>query len=210
MQKSDLSKKEYAELIRTISEIVRDKGLKATTMDVVANSLGMSKRTLYEIFGSKSDMIRETFMELGKKNKELVKEMIGTSQNVMEGLIKVFKFNRDWLSAVNVEFFRDMDRLYKEERECYEISHDAHYEEMMSVFERGVKEGMFRKDVDFMVQSRIVGIQMESLKRMEEIFPKDITLIRVYDAIILGFLRGLASPKGMKMLDQLSAELVHH
>lgn len=210
MQRSDLTEKEYNELIRKISQIVMDKGLKATTMDVVANVLGMSKRTLYEIFDSKSDMIRETFRQLGIINKQLVRDMIDSSQNVMEGLIKVFKHNRDWLSSVNVEFFRDMDRLYKEERECYETSHDSHYEEMSSLFERGVREGMFRKDVDFIVQSRIVGIQMESLKRMEEIFPKDITLIRVYDAIILGFLRGLASPKGMKLLDSLSEELVHN
>lgn len=210
MQRTDLTEKEYNELITKISQIVMDKGLKATTMDTVAVSLGMSKRTLYEIFGSKSDMLRETFRQLGLRNKENVREMINSSQNVMEGLIKVFKQNRDWLSSVNVEFFRDMDRLYKEERECYENSHDSHYGEMLSLFERGVKEGMFRKDVDFIVQSRIMGIQMESLKRMEEIFPEDITLIRVYDAIILGFLRGLASPKGMKLLDTLTQELVHN
>ena len=187
-----------------------DKGLKGATMDTVAASLGMSKRTIYEIFESKSDMLKETFRQLEIENKELVKRTMESSMNVMEGLISVFRFNRDWLSSLNVDFFRDMDRLYKDERKRYDESRRTRYQEVKALFDRGVKEGMFREDVDFIVQSRIMGIQMESLKRMEEVFPQDITLLRVYDAIILGFLRSIASEKGMKVLDKLSGEFIHN
>lgn len=208
MRRKENHSVENGDLIIKISQIVADKGLKSTTMDMVAHELGMSKRTLYELFGSKSEMIRETFRVLTKRNKEIVAETFKNSKNVMEALIKVFCFNRDWLQKVNVSFFRDMDRLYKEERESYEDSRRARHEEMMEIYKLGVEQGMFRKDVDFNVQSRIMGIQMESLKRMEEIFPKDISLLRVYDALILGFLRSIASPEGMGVLDSMSSELI--
>ena len=208
MRRKENHSPENGDLLIKISQIVADKGLKSTTMDMVAHELGMSKRTLYELFGSKSEMIRETFRVLTKRNKEIVAETFKNSKNVMEALIKVFCFNRDWLQKVNVSFFRDMDRLYKEERESYEDSRRARHEEMMEIYKLGVEQGMFRKDVDFNVQSRIMGIQMESLKRMEEIFPKDISLLRVYDALILGFLRSIASPEGMGVLDSMSSELI--
>ena len=210
MRRKENHSSENGDLLIKISQIVADKGLKSTTMDMVAHELGMSKRTLYELFGSKSEMIRETFRVLTKRNKEIVAETFKNSKNVMEALIKVFCFNRDWLQKVNVSFFRDMDRLYKEERESYEDSRRARHEEMMEIYKLGVEQGMFRKDVDFNVQSRIMGIQMESLKRMEEIFPKDISLLRVYDALILGFLRSIASPEGMGVLDSMSSELTKH
>lgn len=210
MRRKENHSSENGDLLIKISQIVADKGLKSTTMDMVAHELGMSKRTLYELFGSKSEMIRETFRVLTKRNKEIVAETFKNSKNVMEALIKVFCFNRDWLQKVNVSFFRDMDRLYKDERESYEDSRRARHEEMMEIYKLGVEQGMFRKDVDFNVQSRIMGIQMESLKRMEEIFPKDISLLRVYDALILGFLRSIASPEGMGVLDSMSSELTKH
>lgn len=207
MQRSDLKEEEYSALARKIVPIIVEKGLKSTTMDIVALRLGMSKRTLYEIFGSKSDMIKEALNELERQNREVVQQAFNSTENVMEALIKIFKSNRDRLGSVNVNFFRDMDRLYKDKRENYDRTSNARHEEMQQIFQKGVEQGMFRPDVDYKVQSRIMGIQMESLKRAEELFPADITLRRVFDAIIVGFLRSIASEKGMRMLDNLTKDL---
>ena len=54
---------------------------------------------------------------------------------------------------------------------------------------------------------RMMKVQMESVKRMEELFPPDITLLQIYDSISLGFLRSIASPAGMKLLDASAREL---
>lgn len=175
-------------------------------MDTVASRLGMSKRTLYEIFGSKDEMIKATIEELERSGREFVARTFSTTENVMEALIKVFKHNRDNMRSISVDFFRDLD-LYKDKRATYDRTRHARYDEIMKMFEKGVEEGMFRPDVDYKVQTRIMGIQMEGLKRMEEFFPSDITLLRVYDAIIVGFLRSIASPKGMGILDRLTHDL---
>lgn len=208
MQSSDNKLKETSHLVCRILPIVMEKGLKSATMDIVASRLGMSKRTLYEIFGSKDEMIKACIEELGRSNEEFVKRTFASTSNVMEALIKVFMRSRDNMQKVNVEFFRDLD-LYKDKRETYE-KHRADYETMMRIFERGVSEGLFRADVDYRIQSRMMTIQMESLKRMEELFPPDISLVRVFDAIIVGFLRSIASPKGMRTLDSLTKGLLQN
>lgn len=205
MQRSDLKQEDFLHLVRRIIPVLMEKGLKSTTMDSVASILGMSKRTLYEIFGSKDEMIKVCITEMGRANKEFADRTFTETSNVMEAFIKVFRHNRDNMQRMNVEFFRDLD-MYKDRRETYEKTRAGH-DAMQQVFERGVREGLFRSDLDFPIQSRIMAIQMESLKRMEEFFPADISLLRVFDAIILGFLRSIASPKGMMVLDELTSRL---
>lgn len=209
MQTSDF-KQEKIQLAKKIVPIVLEKGLKSTTMDTVASRLGISKKTLYQVFESKDEMIRESLSELERSNKAFVNETFASTENVMEALIKVFKHNRDRFGSLNVNFFKDMDRLYKDKRAAYDKNRDSHHMEMQKMFERGVNQGMFRSDVDYKIQSRIMGIQMESLKRMEELFPADIKLQRVFDAIIVGFLRSIASEKGMRILDNLTKELTNY
>ena len=58
MELKDLKEEHYLRLIKAISEIIVKKGPSHTSMDYVASTLNMSKRTLYELFGSKDDMIR--------------------------------------------------------------------------------------------------------------------------------------------------------
>lgn len=207
MQHADTKGKEYRNLLNRIVPIILEKGLKSTTMDTVAASLGMSKRTLYEIFGSKSNMLKETIEALERQNQQYFTSVFENTENVMAAFIEVFKHNRDLIGNVNVEFYRDMDRLYKDRREDYEKSREYRYEKMIQMFLKGVEQGMFRPDVDYKVHARMMGLQMEGLKRIEELFPPDITIQRVFDTIIIGFLRSIASEKGMKMLDNLTDNL---
>ena len=202
MQRSDLKEEEYQDLLNRIVPLMLKKGLKSTNMDFVASSLGISKRTLYEIFDSKEEMIKEVLGAVERQSHDFSVEAFSSSANVMEAMIKIFKYNRDLVGSVNVEFYRDMDRLYKRSREDYENYRLKRHETMLNIFRKGVEEGMFRTDVDYNVQSRIMGVQMEAMKRIEELFPPEITLLQVFDTLIISFLRSIASEKGMKVLDE--------
>lgn len=203
MNREDLSEQEYQNLIEEIYRITIKRGLKASTMDHVAKTLGMSKRTLYEIFGSKNEMICAVFEEIHQRHKARIKEVFDHSKNVMEAMLTIFQDQRDLMERVNASFFRDMDTYYKEMRPAYEKVDSEHDHEMLKLFRRGVEQGVFRSDVNYAVQTKMMKVQMESLKRMEELFPPGITLLEAYDSINIGFLRGIASPKGMKMLDAI-------
>lgn len=207
MQRSELKEKDYHKLLEKILPIILEKGLKGTTMDIVASRLCISKRTLYEVFDSKTTMIKEVLHLLGDKSQKFVNDSFAKADNVMEAFVEIFKYNRDLVKRVNVEFYRDMDNLYKDRREDYEKTRESRHEMMLKMYNLGVEQGMFRQDVDYNVQSRMVGLQMEALKRMEELFPPGITLQRVFDSIIVGYLRSIASPGGMKILDNLTRDI---
>lgn len=194
------------ELLRSIRDILFRKGLKATTMDLVAAELHISKRTLYERFESKSNMVKEVFQWMTEDHRNFVKQAFANASNILEAVITIYIEHRNNMSRTSVEFFRDMDNLYKKERSRYDDLGKKRHNEMLHIFNEGVQQGMFRPELDYTLQLSIMSLQMESLKRMEKIFPPEIERVNVYDAIILGFLRSISTPQGVELLDSIIEE----
>ena len=207
MKKEEVSQEQYLKILDCIVPILMKNGLKATTMDSLATNMQMSKRTLYEIFGSKDEMFREAHKYFHNKMAEKLKHIFENSGNVMEAIINCFLYNRDLMSIVSADFVRDMEQLANKDNLISESQRRHHYQNLYEVLQQGVKQGYFREDVNLKVQCRMVSIQMESLKRTEELFPDDITLLEVYDSIIVGFLRGISSKKGLEELEKFMPSL---
>lgn len=194
-------RKATPELLSAILEIVYQRGPKAATMDIVADSLGISKRTLYEFFSSKREMLFQTLeydrMRQGRKHAAIIAD----EPNVMAAMIAIFLDLRDMMANIGVAFFRDMDECFPELRDSLRNIEEKHHKIVLDFFRQGIDEGVFRPDVNIRAAWLLIHIQFESLKRMEEHFPPGITLLEAFDSIALSFLRSIASSEGMKVLD---------
>lgn len=196
------NKIEYEKLLEYITDSLIQKGIKALTMDSLAVSLQMSKRTLYEIFGSKENMIEEALKNFHERQAGFHKKTFESSDNIMEAMVKSLLATRQMMSHASVDFFRDMESYFNDKPNKREIE-EFKFVAIEKLFRLGEEQGFFRKGLNARVQWRILIIQMESLKNMEELFPPDITLLEVYDSICLGFLRAISSEKGLKYLDSV-------
>lgn len=202
MKKQDISEQQYEKIMECFIKALMKNGLKATTMDSLAANLQMSKRTLYEIFGNKEELFIEAQKYFHKKNAEKLYEIFSSSENIMEAIIKCILYNRDLMSNLNTEFIRDIHQANEKKDLFPKSQKQHHYNDLIEVLQRGVAEGFFRKDLNLTVQCRILSIQMEALKRTEEIFPEDISLLEIYDNVIIGFLRAISTKKGLDELEK--------
>lgn len=209
MTKTEIAESDYRALLDKISYIIFRNGLKATTMDTVAALLGMSKRTLYEIFESKSAMINEAIDYMTREHQREIASIFDSSDNVMEAMLLTSEHQCEMMQKMSPDFFSDMDHHFKEVRSHYDDCSSPRRSAMMRMFAAGVQQGVFRDDVDYRIQMRLMELQMESLKRMEEVFPSDITLAQAYRSISLGFLRSIASVKGMEMLEKINSRKIN-
>lgn len=105
MKREEMSPQAYDSLINGIMMILLQNGLKATTMDSIASALQISKRTLYEIFSSKTEMVTCALEAFHEKHSAAVKEIFLNASNVMEGILKGFFAHRDLMRQTNVNFF---------------------------------------------------------------------------------------------------------
>jgi len=204
MDKTDISAEQLGELARRIFPIIAEKGLSHTTMDLLARRLSMSKRTLYEIFGSKDEMIRIIMGCLNKDYAKSLQEICSRSDNMMEIMANAMIYQQQSMSKLSAAFFRDMDNRYIHLRGEYESTSKKMSVHIRKAIEMGISEGVFRKDANYNVILPLIRVQMESLKRMEEFFPPGITIVEAYNWISLGFLRSIATPEGMMTLERLT------
>lgn len=204
MERKTLTDAENEKLLNAIAPIVFERGPSHTTMDLVAQQLSISKRTLYEVFESKDQMLREVLDHFFTIHKLKVESLMRSASNVMEALAKFLVFHKNMMvDKVGVDFFRDMDSSYRSLRDHYETKSQDWSRYMVIAIRLGMRQKVFRADCIPEMIVKMLGIQMEALKRMEEAFPPEISLAEVYNYIGLGFLRGIASEKGMKILDSL-------
>ena len=82
-------------------------GIRNVTMDDIAVSLGISKRTVYEIFKDKSDLIQTCLKKLtedGERNKTMV---VSKSSNVIEAIFVFMQEGIKAINSINPVFFKD-------------------------------------------------------------------------------------------------------
>ena len=203
MTKEDMTKEAYEALLDSIIDIVKKNGMVASTMDSIASSLQMSKRTLYEIFNNKEEMINKVLdgyhLRMAKRHKEIAE----ASANEIEAILEIFVYARDEIAKMNANFYNDMDYYYSQAKLNSRETQFTYLQNMVNLIKTGMTKGYFRTDINYLLHFRMMILQMESLKKMEETFPPDISLLDVYDAGCLGFLRGIASYKGLRILDKL-------
>lgn len=100
-----ISKETYNRILETVSLSLRERGFKATTMDLIASQLSMSKRTLYEIFENKDQMFVETIKYSRRILKAVITRIFTQSSTVIEALVKVLRFHLAEMKRVNPVFF---------------------------------------------------------------------------------------------------------
>lgn len=206
MEQSNVRQETYESLLKAIFPIIIHNGMKGTSMDKVAASLSMSKRTLYEIFGSKTEMLIAAIRYFHKKQLQNVVKIFNTSPTVMHAFYRVLRLQQQTTQKINVRFLKDMDEYYSDLRSLYENDHSQSSRDFLAAIQVGVEQGVFRDDLNYQLLSRMFRLQMESLKRMEDLLPEDIPITDALETISIGFLRSISSHKGYDLLETILAE----
>ncbi|MCM1152281.1 MAG: TetR/AcrR family transcriptional regulator [Muribaculum sp.] len=199
----NLSQQELDAIYQSVNSILFSKGMKAATMDNVAASLGMSKRTLYEIFGSKDQLIFDTLSYNNRLHIAKIEKIFSECANVLEACIKITLDFAENMRNVSPEFFRDMDHFYRDMRPNYEDLREKRRAKILEVFHKGVRQGVFRPDINYNLYLEMFDLQMEALKRAEGKLPSDISIAEIHVTMMLVSLRGISSSEGIRIFDEL-------
>jgi TetR/AcrR family transcriptional regulator, cholesterol catabolism regulator len=173
-------------------------GIRSITMDHIANELGISKRTLYEIFKDKDDLVFQAITEGANAHKKLCFKIVGESDNVIEAIFKIGKLNTDILGKMNPLFFEDLKKFHRE------IYHNIHqkgelrdYNLTKSLFERGVSEAVFSDDLNMEIVNLFAHKILDIIHSQEfsDYKPEEIN-----KSVLLPFFYGIATEKGRELI----------
>lgn len=190
-------------IIDTAVEAFSAHGFKSITMDDIATSLGISKRTLYEVFSDKETLLEECILKGQKEGDEFLKNVLATSGNVLEVLLKCYQRSIEQFHATNKKFFEDIKK-YPKAYALMTNRHNQDSEEMVNFFKEGVKQGIFRDDVNFAIINLLVREQIDVLMNTD--ICKEYSFLEVYESIMFTFLRGISTEQGAHELEAFIRE----
>lgn len=191
---------------RIIEEAIRQFmkfGVRHVTMDDLANNLAISKRTVYEVFKDKNELITTCMQHLSWQQEARQNELLDSTQNVIELMISTMQEGIKAFNSINPVFFYDLKKYYPmvwnqkhlEQREK-SLNH------IHTQLRKGINEGLFRKDFDIELVSKLFYEQM-NLIGDDTIFPKeDYNYADLFKNLMINFIRGISTRKGIDVIEQ--------
>lgn len=188
-------------ILKISMEEFKSKGIRAVKMDDIAALLGISKRTLYEIYSNKEELLLECvkFQE-GQYDAYMASFEKDPSNNVIDIIIEFYNKQIQWLADVNPLYFSDIQK-YSQVVSYFERRDIERKQDKMIFYQRGIREGVFRDDVDYDVLSRILKASIDYIKQTQ--MYKEYDLTRILNNIIMLFIRGVCTYDGIKQFDAL-------
>lgn len=178
-------------------------GIKSITMDDIATSLGISKRTLYEVFADKESLLEECILKEQNETEKFIRSVLGNSKNVLEVLLKFYQRSIEKFHSTNKRFFEDIKK-YPKAYELMRNHRNQDSEESIRFFMDGVRQGIFRDDVNFALVNMLVREQLNLLLNTD--ICKQYSFLEVYESIMFTYLRGISTERGARELEAFISE----
>lgn len=184
-------------------ELFRESGIKSITMDDIAASLGISKRTLYEVYRDKETLLKECILKSQLEMTDFLSQVLAKSTNVMEVILMCYQRSIEDFHKTNKRFFEDIKKYPK----IYELMNnyrDRDSDSTIAFFKMGVEQGIFRSDVNFAIVNLLVREQLDLLMNTDVC--KEYSFLEVYESIMFTYIRGISTERGAKVLDDFIIE----
>ena len=196
------------EIVKRALEEFMHYGFKSFTMDDLAHKLGMSKKTLYELFPSKTDLVESTLDYVLQMTCKNIENFVQGEGSVIEN---VFRNERTVQTTFNIKSGRPIWELQKYYSKTYErmdkefIEADCLFVD--KVMERGIQEGLFREDINLKF-FKIFYTAVQRMKAQSELFPEtEFSFWETIDTMIEYCCRRLVNEKGLKELERVLKEV---
>jgi len=185
-------------------ELFLQHGIRRVTMDDIAMKIGISKKTLYQYYSHKKDLVDQVLsweMEHPRfsfQSKEL------ETLNAIDQYLEFFQFIKQVIGKSNrcleydlKKYFPDSWRKFKEQKQK-NFQQDIKYN-----IEKGIKEGFYRQEINVEIVSKTLVLFYLTLPESEyKIFSEDEILgIQLHREITFYHLHGICTNKGITYLE---------
>jgi TetR/AcrR family transcriptional regulator, cholesterol catabolism regulator len=195
-------------IIEEASRLFRTYGIRSVTMDLLATNLGISKRTIYEVFKDKDELLTGVLQWMYSKQREKMTAILEESENVIVANFRMIEMMRDHFQNMSPAFQLDMKKYHhlvlSETKGKCDMDD---YRNGMEIVERGIKEGVFRKDLKAELVNRCI-FELIRISADNEIFPLDsYSRNDIIKNVYINYLKGISTEKGLEIINRLEKKM---
>ena len=188
-------------------DLVMKFGLRSVSMDDIAGSVGMSKKTLYHHYQDKHELVTVVIEGVLADNQCICQQHEKAAENAVHEIFLAMEMMVEMFQTMNPSIIFEMQKYYPV---AYEKFHQHKTKfllcHMQQNMERGIKEELYRTDVNpqilarFRVESMFIPFNPDFQRSL-----KNYNLLELEEQIITHFLFGLVTLKGYKLATKYMA-----
>ncbi|MDR0982150.1 MAG: TetR/AcrR family transcriptional regulator [Culturomica sp.] len=196
-------------LLSDISDIFLTYGLRSTSMDDISTHLKMSKKTLYQMFKNKDDLVEQVMLfRLNPKKQsrayKVLSEMspIGYFFEIKKHIIE------DMKTKMPSNYF-DLKKYHPEVHKRILEKNDCFLRELLTeIVKKGIKIGTFRKDIRIDLNIYLIEQILRELRQLDMMENLPYSLPEIISTIIDNFILASATEEGRMEFETLKKKYV--
>jgi AcrR family transcriptional regulator len=195
-------------IIEGAANLFKIYGIRTVTMDSLATHLGISKRTIYEVFSDKDDLLKSVLKWMAAKQRVLVSRILDESENAIVAIFRLLESNRDHFQNMSPAFQADLKKYHYEVLlSKTENSEMPDYRNNIKVIERGIKEKLFRRDINPDIVNRCLYALGRSTMDFD-LYPfEDFSRREVIKNVFINYMKGISTKEGIELINSLETNL---
>lgn len=194
--------KQYENIVQTAARLFEQYGIRSVSIDNVCSELRISKKTFYNYFPQKEDLVEAVLAFQRNSNIERYEKLL-KNKNAIEALVIIIKEVKKSLETESHTMCYDLEKYYPKIYEKYE---QEKTEMMRTGFEmnlrQGIAEGFYREDLDVDLISLFHSIQIKNTFEIMQLSPKKYTKKRLVEFFLDLMIHLIANEKGLKYISE--------
>ena len=187
-------------ILDTAMRAFATQGIRAVKMDDIARQLGISKRTLYELYENKEDLLFEGVKKYKAIREHEILELSDSSHSVMDVILYAYRQKVETFRQTSPQFYTDLTK-YPRVMSLQEKERRINHERFLMFLKRGVKEGYFRADIDYRLVVRLFEAIGEYI--LQNQLYRLYSIEAIFKNIVFVSLRGFCTTRGIETLDTM-------
>ncbi|MDB5203188.1 MAG: TetR/AcrR family transcriptional regulator [Ferruginibacter sp.] len=184
-------------------------GLRSVSMDDIANNLGISKKTIYQYFADKDELVNAVVGSIIQHNQQICDFDRSEAKDAIHEIFLAMDLVVAMFRSMNPSLLFDMQKYYPGAFAKFaQHKNDYIYGIIRDNITRGIREELYRPEIRvdvmarFRVESIIIPFNPEFHTKVKE------GLADIEEELTYHFLYGLISPKGYKLTQKYQQERI--
>ena len=190
-------------ILKGAEELFFQYGIKSITMDDIAKHLSISKKTIYQYFSDKNEVVHVLMKNSLEKDKTDFGCIHNECKNIIDEMFSIMKQMGEMFGKINPIIFYDMQKYHPK---SWKLFLDFKTEFILNMVEKalakGIKDGYVRKEVNPKILA-ILRMEQIELGFNQNLFPQnEFKMVDVQLAMTEHFLYGVCTLKGHKLINE--------
>lgn len=136
------------EIVEKVEQVFMRYGIKSVTMDDLARELGHSKKTIYQFFENKDDLVEQVIRRHIDYTQSVIRDIVMNADNAIDAYLKINQHHYRFIREMNPSILYDIQKYYPASWEHFHLHKNNFVKNIITDnLLQGIKEGLFRADM---------------------------------------------------------------